>query len=36
VKTQKYLKDGIDVEDKTWAELKTLAEEYGVTKKLDL
>ena len=36
LKTQKFLKDGIDVEDKTWAELKTLAEEYGVTQKLDL
>ncbi len=36
LKTQKFLKDGIDVEDKTWAELQTLAKEYGVTKKLDL
>jgi len=36
VKTQKFLKDGIDVEDKTWAELKALAEEYGVTKQLDM
>jgi len=36
LKTQKNLKDGIDVEDKTWAELKALAEEYGAAKKLDM
>lgn len=36
LKTQKFLKDGVDVEDNTWAELKALAEEYGVTKKLDM
>jgi uncharacterized oxidoreductase len=36
LKTQAHLKDGIEVEDKTWAELKTLAEEYGVVQKLDM
>ena len=36
VRTQSNLKEGIEVEDKTWAELKGLAEEYGVTQQLDM
>jgi len=36
LKTQANLKDGIDVEEKTWAELKALAEEYGVVQKHDM
>jgi uncharacterized oxidoreductase len=35
-RTQAHLKSGIDVEDKTWAELKALAEEYGATKELGM
>lgn len=36
LKTQTFLKDGIEVEDNTWAELKKLAEEFGVAKQLDM
>ena len=35
-RTQAQLKSGIDVEDKTWAELKALAEEYGAVKELGM
>ena len=34
--TQRYLKDGIDVEDVTWDKLTALAEEYGVKDELEL
>ena len=34
--TQRNLKEGIDVEDKTWAELTALAEEYGLTRQLGM
>jgi LDH2 family malate/lactate/ureidoglycolate dehydrogenase len=36
MRTQKHLKDGIFVEDKTWDQLKDLAGEFGLANELDL
>lgn len=35
-RTKARLRDGIEIEDKTWAELRALAEEYGVVDKLGM
>lgn len=36
MKTQKLLKEGIEIEDSTWDKLKELANEYGVADKLEM
>ena len=36
LRTQKLLQEGISVEDSTWNKLKSLADEYGLTEKLDM
>jgi uncharacterized oxidoreductase len=36
LRTKKLLKEGIFIEDATWAKLEGLAEEYGVTAELSL
>jgi len=36
IKEQDRRKNGIDVEDATWARINKLAEEYGVAKELGL
>ena len=36
LKTQKLLKEGIDVETATWDQLRGLAEEYGLISRLHL
>src|SRR3546814_678645 len=35
-RSQARRRDGLDIEDKTWGELKALADKYGVTERLGM